>query len=280
MLQRTERVVATEEVSGWAGVGLLTLAFAALYILNYLVPLQHTNYTTRIWDWTLIALATGAAVVIALRWRAIRHSTVWIGGILGLVSGLSKHLSDPSLRWALIEGIAVWLTFMAGTLLFQALKDNTVVAFRPPLPDIARHLGVGVLLALPLAALNNFYFYLQNGSPQFQNILVSAAEALSPGIHEEAVFRYFILAVCFTLLQRSPHRRLVLAASIALAVVPHSLLHLPDLFLENAGMAIGLLIATSLLFGLPMALMQLKRSFESAVVFHWFIDFVRFYFGY
>jgi hypothetical protein len=280
MLQRTERVVATEEVSGWAGVDLLTLAFAALYILNYLVPLQYTNYTTRIWDWTLIALATGAAVVTALRWRAIRHSTIWIGGILGLVSGLSKYLSDPSLRWALIEGIAVWLTFMAGTLLFQALKEHTVVAFRPPLPDLARHLGVGILLALPLAALNNFYFYLQNGSPQFQNILVSAAEALSPGIHEEAVFRYFILAVCFTLLQHSPHHRLVLATGVALAVVPHSLLHLPDLFLENAGMAIGLLIATSLLFGLPMALMQLKRSFESAVIFHWFIDFVRFYFGF
>jgi hypothetical protein len=258
----------------------MILAFAALYILNYLVPLKYTNYTTRIWDWTLLALATGAAVVIAFHWHAIRRSTVWIGGILGLVSGLSKYLSDPSLRWAVIEGMAVWLTFMAGTLLFQALKEHTVAAFRPPLPDLARRLGVGILLALPLAALNNFYFYLQNGAPQFQNIWVSAAEALSPGIHEESVFRYFILAVCFTLLQHSPHRRLVLATAVALAVVPHSLLHLPDLFLENAGMAIGLLIATSLLFGLPMALLHLKRSFESAVVFHWFIDFVRFYFGF
>ena len=154
------------------------------------------------------------------------------------------------------------------------------MSFRPPLSDLARRLGVGILLALPLAALNNLNFYLQNGSPQFQNILVSAAEALSPGIHEEVVFRYFILAVCFTLLQRSPHRRLVVGASVARAVAPHSMLHLPDLFLENAGMAIGLLFATSLLFGLPMALMQLKRSFESAVIFHWFIDFVRFYFGF
>lgn len=280
MLQRTERGVAIKEVSGWAGVGLITLTFAALYLLNYLVPLKYTNYTTRIWDWTLLALAIGAGIVIAFQWRAIRGSTVWIGGVLGLVSGLSKYLSAPSLRWAVIEGIAVWLTFSAGTLLFQALREYSVAAFRSPWPDIGRHFGVGILLAIPLAALNNFYFYLQNGAPQFRNILISAAEALSPGIHEEAIFRYFVLAICFTLLRRSAHSRLVVAASVAVAVIPHSLLHLPDLFLENPGMAVGLLVATSLLFGLPMAILQIRRNLETAIAFHWFIDFARFLFGF
>jgi hypothetical protein len=65
-----------------------------------------------------------------------------------------------------------------------------------------------------------------------------------------------------------------------MAVVPHSLLHLPDLFLDNPLMAVAMLVATSLLFGLPMALLQVKRSFETAVAFHWFIDFIRFWFGY
>jgi hypothetical protein len=67
---------------------------------------------------------------------------------------------------------------------------------------------------------------------------------------------------------------------VALAVIPHSLLHLPDLFLENPGMALGLLAATSLLFGLPMAILQIRKNLESAIAFHWFIDFVRFLFGY
>jgi hypothetical protein len=280
MLQRTERVVATKEVSGWAGVGLLALAFVALYLLNYLVPLKYTNYTTRIWDWTLLALATGAGITIAIRWHAIRGSTVWIGGALGLVSGLSKYQNDPSLRWGVIEGIAVWLTFIAGKLLFQTLKEHTITAFRPPLPEFGGHLTIGIVLAIPLAVLNNFYFYLQNGAPQFRNILLSAAEALSPGIHEEVIFRYFVLAMCFTLLRRSTHSRLVLATSVSLAVIPHSLLHLPDLFLENPGIAVGLLVATSLLFGLPMAILQIKRNLETAIAFHWFIDFARFLFGF
>ena len=89
-----------------------------------------------------------------------------------------------------------------------------------------------------------------------------------------------MLAGCLALLKDSPHRRWVWATAIALAVIPHSLLHLPDLFLQNPMMGIGMLVATSLLFGLPMALLQVKRSFESAVAFHWFIDLARFVFGY
>ena len=84
------------------------------------------------------------------------------------------------------------------------------------------------------------------GAPRFHDIFVSAAEALNPGIHKKAVFRYFILAICFSLLQESPRPRLVMIAAIALAVVPHSLLHLPDLFLENPVIAVVMLVARTL----------------------------------
>ena len=280
MIQRTEGIAPTKAVSGWAGVGLMALGFVLLYLLNYLVPLRYSNYTTRIWDWAELALAVGALIVIAFQWRAIRVSTVWIGAALGLVSGWSYLIDDSSLRSGFTEGIAISLTFIAGTVLFQNLTDHTVAAFRHSWAVTIRNLGFGILLAVPLAGLNNLYFFLQNGAPRFSNIFVSAAEALSPGIHEEAVFRYFVLAICFTLLQGSTHPRLATVAAIAMAVVPHSLLHLPDLFLDNPWMAVMMLIATSLLFGLPMAVLQVKRSFETAVVFHWFIDFIRFWFGY
>jgi hypothetical protein len=280
MTQRAEQVAPIKVFSGWSGVGLMALGFVCLYLVNYIVPLKNTNYTTRIWDWTELALTAMALIVIAFQWRAIRTRTIWLGGALGLLSGLSYLVDDSSLRGGLTEGIAVWFTFMAGTVLFQNLKRHAIAAFRPPWIAMARSVGFGILLGIPLAALNNLFFFLQNGTPRFHNIFVSAAEALSPGIHEEAVFRYFILAICFSLLQESPRPRLVMTAAIALAVVPHSLLHLPDLFLENSVMAVVMLVATSLLFGLPMALLQIKRSFEAAVAFHWFIDFVRFWFGY
>jgi membrane protease YdiL (CAAX protease family) len=82
------------------------------------------------------------------------------------------------------------------------------------------------------------------------------------------------------LLKGSHSPRLALTAAVILAVVPHSLNHLPDLFLENATMGFAMLVATSLLFGLPMALLQIKKNLETAIAFHWLIDFMRFLFGF
>ena len=52
--------------AGWLGVGAIAAIYMLLYALNYWLPLQGTNYTTRIWDWSQSSLAltllfTGAA---------------------------------------------------------------------------------------------------------------------------------------------------------------------------------------------------------------------------
>ena len=264
-------------VTGWFYVSLMGLAFISLYLLNYVIPLEQGNYTTRIWNWSEWSLAAGAFVVIILRWRSVTARVILLGVLLGSLSGLSYVLHDFSPLGALSEGCAVFLTFLAGMILFKTLESTRVRAFERGLPI---SLGLGVLFALPLAALNNLYFYLQNGVPRFQNVVSSALEALSPGIHEEVVYRYFVLAACLVLLKHSPRPRLALTAAIVMAVVPHSLLHLPDLFLQNPVMGLSMLVATSLLFGLPMAVLQVKRNLESAISFHWFIDAFRFLFGY
>ena len=276
-MHEREFCASPSRTSSWLYVGLLALGFAGLYVLNFLLPLNRGSYTTRIWNWAEWSLAAGALAVLAFRWRSIRLRPALIGAGLSLLSGASRWAHAPSLSDGIVEGVAVWLTFVAGTILFAGLGNQGVRAFQDRL---VRSLGIGTLFALPLALVNNLYFYLQDGGPRFQNVLLSAFEALSPGIHEEAVYRYFVLAICLALLKDSPHRRWVWTTAIALAVIPHSLLHLPDLFLQNPAMGVVMLVATSLLFGLPMALLQVKRSFESAVAFHWFIDFARFVFGY
>jgi membrane protease YdiL (CAAX protease family) len=178
------------------------------------------------------------------------------------------------------EGLAVWSCYLAGAVLFKGLQTGRIPAFRPPAAAVARSLALGVVLALPLAVVNNLYFYTTTGALRFQDPLSSALEALKPGIAEEVVWRYFILALCFTLLKDSPRRRLATAAAVALAVVPHSLNHLPDLFLQNPIMGLVMLLLTSLLFGLPMALLQVRRNLETSIAFHWLIDFARFWFGF
>lgn len=266
--------------AGWFGVGAIAGIYAALYALNYWLPLQGTNYTTRIWDWSQSSLALAAAVVVARRWADLTGRSILLGLALGVVSGLSQYQNDPSPWWNLWQGLGTWACFLGGTLLFQGRPSHRVAAFAGAPAEVGRSLLAGIVLATPLAILNNLYFYATSGAITFQNPLVSAWAALSPGIHEEVIFRFFVLALCLALLRSATAQRTAVVVAVFLAVVPHSLNHLPDLLLENPAGGLILLTATSLLFGLPMALLQLRRSLESAIAFHWFIDFVRFLFGY
>jgi hypothetical protein len=265
---------------GWVIVGLIAFFYALLYAFNLWLPLAYNNYTARIWDWSQVALAVAAAIVLVAKWKAIELRNSLVGLALGILSGLSNFIHHPDVVESLLEGVIVWFTFMGGTVLFKELETPRVVAFQPPWRKIGFSLLFGIVLAIPLAVINNLYFYMNSGVVQFQNFFESAFAALSPGISEESIYRFFVLAACLSLLRASQHRRLALTVSILLAVVPHSLNHLPDLFLTNAAMGLFMLTVTSLLFGLPMAILQIYRNFESAVAFHWFIDFIRFLFGY
>lgn len=266
--------------TGWVIIGLIALFYVLLYALNLWLPLAYDSYTTRIWDWSQGALAMAAGLVLVAKWKAIALRNSLVGLVLGALSGLSNFVHHPGILESLLEGVMVWLTFMAGTVLFKELEAPRVAALQPPWRKIGLSLLFGVVVAIPLAVINNLYFYMNSGMVQFQNFFESAFAALSPGISEESIYRFFVLAACLSLLRASRHRRLALTVSILLAVIPHSLNHLPDLFLTNATMGLFMLTATSLLFGLPMAILQVYRDFESAVAFHWFIDFVRFLFGY
>lgn len=265
---------------GWLGVGMIALVYAGLYAANYWIPLGSISYTSRIWNWSQTALTVGACLTLIVLRKPPSARVVLLGLVLATISGVSHGLHDPSLSWSMQEGLAVSVCFVAGAVLFDNQAGNAVRAFQPPLAGLGRSLVFGVLVAAPLAILNNLYFYLNVGSIQFQNWLRSAPEALSPAIHEEVIFRYFVLGLVFHLLGPSTSRRIALAVALVLAVVPHSLNHLPELFLANPLMGLAMLTVTCLLFGLPMAILQVKRNLETAIAFHWLIDFARFLFGY
>jgi hypothetical protein len=267
--------------AGWFGVGVIAAVYAALYALNYWLPLQGTNYTTRIWDWSQSALTLAAAAVVVAHRGGLTWRTVLLGLGLGLVSGLSHALNDPAPWWNLWQGLGTWVCFVGGVLLFQGQPAPRVAAFEGVAAGVGRSLLLGVLLAAPLVLLNNLYFFATSGGTLvLQNPALSAARALSPGIHEEVIFRFFVLALCLALLRNAAARRTAVVVAVIMAVVPHSLNHLPDLFLASPADGLFMLTATSLLFGLPMALLQLRRNLECAIAFHWCIDFLRFLCGY
>ena len=280
MLQGESLSTTREHVAGWIGIGLMGLLYAGLYASNLWFPLSHGNYTMRIWNWSQLALAATALLVLILKRPSVKPRTFVTGLALGVISGLSLSVQNPSVWSNALQGGVVWISFMGGVALFQDLEPFRVIAFQPPLMRIGRSLLIGIAVGIPLATINNLFFSLTAGPVHFRGVFYSAFRALYPAVSEEIVFRFFVLALCLRLLKGSRSPRLALTVAVILAVVPHSLNHLPDLFLENASMGFAMLVATSLLFGLPMALLQIKRNLETAIAFHWFIDFMRFLFGF
>jgi hypothetical protein len=270
----------TQRIRGWMGVTAIIVVYAALYAANYGLPIRNMDYTSRIWNWSQTALTVTACFTLILHWRFLTTRAVLLGFALAILSALSHGFHDSSLSWSLQEGVAVWACFLAGVILFKNKSVISVPAFQQPLVAVGKSIVLGVLFAIPLTIVNNLYFYLNTGPIHWQNVFYSAFEALSPAIHEEIIFRFFVLALCLSLLRASTSSRWAIVIASFLAVVPHSLNHLPDLFLENPVIGLFMLTATSLLFGLPMAILQIKRNLETAIAFHWFIDFARFLFGF
>lgn len=270
----------TRRPTGWLKIAGIVFFYMALFVVNYWLPNGYSNTTSRLWNWTQTALTVGACFTLIVHRRSVTTRTVLLGFILATLSGLSHWMHNPSFLWSIQEGVAVWVCFVAGVILFKEGRTTVVSAFQPPLAKTGRSVVVGILFATPLTIVNNLYFYLSTGSIDWQNVFYSVWEALSPAIHEEIIFRFFVLAFSLYLLRDSMSSRRATAIALFLAVVPHSLNHLPDLFLENPAMGVLMLIATSLLFGLPMALLQVRKNLEAAIAFHWCIDFVRFWFGY
>ena len=280
MAQQILSSATTKRSLGWMGVFLVALTYVFLYGMNLWLPLDWSNYTSRIWDWTQAILTLVALAVVIMKRQNLSVGLLLSAFALGTISGLSHLLHDSDIWGSLKEGFGVLICFSGGAAIFRNLRQHVVLTFQGSWVQIGRSLLIGMALAIPLAAFNNFYFYMNSGSMQFTNWFYSAIEALSPAIHEEIIFRFFVLALVYELLKEMPPSRWITVAAVILAVVPHSLNHLPDLFLQNPVMALVLLVATSLLFGLPMAMLQIRRNLESAIAFHWFIDFARFLFGF
>jgi len=81
----------------------------------------------------------------------------------------------------------------------------------------------------------------------------------------------------YSLLRPKTNQRPILALipAVFIAAFAHGLAHLPGTMVFSPA-ALQMLLA-GLLFGVPMGLLFVKRDFEHAVGYHFFVDFVRFW---
>lgn len=254
--------------------------FILLYTVGIIVPLEVTphyyNFMSRVWNWTeILVLLLSIYYIIKTRTFKLRQAV--IGLFLGAVC-LVSLFRDPRIVDVIVTSICVMAAFYAACRLYdQADVEN--VSIHTGIMGSVRYFGIGAVISIPLAFLNVLYYSLSR-QVSVGNILSSALSALKPAIAEEVVFRFFLLAYAYYLLQGKPEKRFWNVCIYILLIIPHELLHYPDLFIKSPVWAIVMCTLGCILFGFPMAILMKRKNLQMAIGMHWLIDFVRFAAGF
>jgi hypothetical protein len=249
---------------------LLGVAFADVFSLSFLTLaivglLLAVRYRRRLGPGDLLAPLFLAALV----WLAVQ-AQYWYNDWTP-----SMPYYDPTFH--AVE------TFLISLGAAGLLKAHDVLRFRLAGNDLAavgRSLGLGVLLGIPFAILNVLLFVFVNGKEIVpEDVLTMAIMALKPAIMEEMAFRLLFMGLALVVLLKVLPPKIAITSAIFMAIVFHSAAHVPDLVTTNPVMAVATVVVTSLLFGLPMALLAYRKDIETAIGFHWVIDAVRFSLG-
>lgn len=254
--------------------------FILLYVVGILLPLEITphyhNYMSRIWNWTeILILLLAVYYIIKLKNFQWRQSAIAL--LLGATC-LVSLFRDPRIVDIIITSICVMVSFYAACRLYE-LADVENETIHINLSGSIRYFCLGAVISIPLAFLNVLYFSL-NHPIHVRNVLTSAVFALKPAIAEEVVFRFFLMAYAYYIIHGKTNKRILNAFIYILLIVPHEMLHYPDLLIKSPVFAIAMCLLNSVLFGLPMAILMKKKNLQMAIGLHWFIDFIRFATGF
>ena len=254
--------------------------FTLLYVIGIIIPLEITphyhNFQSRVWNWTEILILL-LAVYYIIRAKSFQWKQAVIALLLGAIC-LFSLFRDPRTVDIIVTSVCVIVTFYAACRLYE-LADIENVSIHIGIVKSIQYFGLGAVKSIPLAVLNVLYFSLSR-QINMRNMLSSAVFALKPAIAEEVVFRFFLLSYVYYLFRGKAETRLKNVLIYILLIIPHELLHYPDLFVESPGWAVVMSIAGSIVFGLPMALLMKKKNLQMAIGMHWFIDFARFVAGF
>lgn len=250
------------------------LIFLILYFANFILPMHNfPSYTSRMWIFMKLFSAI-LAVILIKNYKL--PSKTHIGIALGL--GLLMFVSYQGITfYSVLIFIMTTLCALASFSTFSRYPDSGVVILRNKnLKAILFSLLIGILTGIVLGIINLF---LGNEALHFDFHLTCFLRALSPAIYEEICFRLVLYAYCLFLLRGVTSSKSAILWCYILMIVPHVLLHTPDLFMT--GNLINWMISNIILcflFGLPFAILQRKRDLTSAMIAHGLVDLIRFSF--
>ncbi len=226
----------------------------------------------------LIAVAVLIVVKEPIDKREVLYASflALLAGIAGLGAGWIAWINPTT--WGVLQFFLVLAGLLAGWIILRHtglvreqvgtsrfLSNGTPAAFKA--------FFMGLLISIPWAFLN----VLMGGANQetwikkwWQPVL-----AIQPGISEEAWARIFLVPLLFLLFRRVSQPRAAFTAALFVIAYWFAYMHTAG---GLAGIPSALMIGT--LFSLPVSYLCFYRDLETAIGWHFAVDFIKFVFAF
>lgn len=248
--------------------------FFLLFILNLIVPSNNSlGYIGRMW--LLFDIYTFIVSIFILIKNKLPN-TKYI--LLSMIFGLLMFLAYEGIYFTSIKTfLSTTLCSLAAFSIFSNYQSCSIPIIKT---TKARNFIINILLAILIGSILGTANLLLRGEELTLNINLSCfLRTLSPAIYEEICFRFFIYAFCIYLLKGDITTKSNRFWCYFMMIVPHAIIHTPDAFLHY-GVIGGTLntLLLSLIFGLPLALLQKKKDLLSSMIAHGLFNFIPFCF--
>ena len=255
--------------SYWAMLGLVGILAGLAFVLAGIVMGN---------GWRMLRFSTLLAIVILIAMRKqINRKAVFAGITVSVALFLVELILQPNIVNGLVSALLIAFQAVAGVLLLNHTGLSKIQFYDGHILKALQSFCWGCVLAFPPALLNIASMtsdYLSEFDRRFDQWW-KAFYAFQPGILEETWARLFLLTLVYALLRptcrQKPQR--ALTAALFISVLIHGLAHYP-LSLSDPIAAVFI----ALMYGIPLGLIYIKRDYESAIAYHFFVDFVRFAF--
>ncbi len=246
------------EAKNYDLLGILFLVAFTTGILFYIGLKSNVNLIMAICTFLL-------SIWILLKFRKqISKRYIVNGLIFGGICAVAMYKYIPALVAVLV---LIPFTYVSGSILNEKFPVTTIQINKHSLLPALKSFSIGCLFAIPMGFSNLLDIVSSSGfkwiNQYWQTIL-----ALVAGIMEETWVRLFIITFIFAFVSSKTNKKyLAVLTALIISSAIFGFSHSNYLDTQNC-------IKISILYGLPLGILFIKRDFETAIGYHFMIDFI------
>jgi hypothetical protein len=219
---------------------------------------------------TYVILVVAISTILISIWlfikfkNGITRTYIVNGLILGSLSAIGMYNYIPSL---LVIFLIISSTFILGSVLNDRFPLTIILINQHSFVRVLKSFAIGCLFAMPMA-LSNLKDSITTNALHWITQFWQPILALEAGILEETWMRLFIIVFIYALISSKTTKKFIpILTALIISSVFFGFGHSNYISIQNC-------FNLTILYGLPMGILLIRRDFETAIGYHFMIDFV------